>query len=127
MPFLSPSPSELSLLRALWRHNRMSAREIHDATAPVSGWSYSATRKTLDRMVEKGLVITEPVHGIKTFVPGQPKVETLAGLISHFAKNVLDTEAPLPAAMFSGSSLIDKDEIDELEETLQRLDREDEA
>ncbi|MEM9234438.1 MAG: BlaI/MecI/CopY family transcriptional regulator [Pseudomonadota bacterium] len=127
MSLIPPSSSELRLLQALWRDGRMSAREIHEATVAVSGWSYSATRKTLDRMAEKGLVVTEPVHGIKTFVPGQPKVETLAGLITNFARNVLDTEAPLPAAMFSGSSLIDGDEIEELEEMLQRLDEENEA
>ena len=121
----TPSSSELRLLRALWRDGRLSAREIHDATAEASGWSYSATRKTLDRMVEKGLIAIEPVHGIKTFAPARPKVETLAGLIRDFGRNVLGADEPLPVAMFTGSSVIDDDEIAELEDMLQRLDEED--
>ena len=120
----TPSSSELRLLRALWRDGRLSAREIHEATAGVSGWSYSATRKTLDRMVEKELLTAEPVHGIKTFVPTRPKVETLAALIRDFGRNVLGADEPLPVAMFTGSSVIDSDEIAELEDMLLRLDEE---
>lgn len=120
----SPSSSELRLLHALWRDGRLSAREIHDATVDESGWSYSATRKTLDRMVEKGLLAIEPVHGIKTFLPARPKVEVLAGLIRDFGRNVLGADAPLPVAMFTGSSVIDEGEIEELEELLNRLDEE---
>ena len=124
---LSPSSSELRLLQAIWREGRLSAREIHNATEVQSGWSYSATRKTLDRMVEKGLLDIEPVHGIKTFTAAQPKVETLAGLIRDFGRNVLGADAPLPVSMFTGSSVIDADEIAELEDMLARLDEEDDA
>ena len=97
----TPSPSELKLLKLLWQHERLSAREIHDATAAATDWSYSTTRKTLDRMVEKGLIETAPVHGIKTFAASRSKLEIMAGLISDFARNVLDTDQPLPAATFA--------------------------
>lgn len=123
---ISPSSSELRLLRALWRRGRLSARELHDATAAQSGWSYSATRKTLDRMVEKGLLVTEPVHGIKTFLPSRPKLEIMAGLIRDFGRNVLGAEEPLPVAMFTGSSLLEEGEIAELEELLSRDEGEEE-
>jgi BlaI family penicillinase repressor len=51
-----PSISELSLLKALWRQQPLSAREIHDAVEAELGWSYSSTRKTLERMLDKGMV-----------------------------------------------------------------------
>lgn len=118
---IRPSDYELKLLHYLWREGRMSAREIQDASAAETGWSYSATRKTLDRMLEKGLVHTESVHGLKTYVAGQGKLETLAALSQAFARDVLGMDAPLPAAAFAGSKLISPDEIDELEELLKRL------
>ncbi len=117
-----PSEFELKLLRHLWRTRRLSAREIHEASQQQTQWSYSATRKTLDRMVDKGLISIELVHGIKTFAATHSKLETLAGLISDFARNVLDTDAPLPAATFAQSKIIDPGEIEALEALLEKFD-----
>lgn len=118
---IKPSDYELKLLRHLWREGRLSARELHDASQAETNWSYSATRKTLERMVEKGLVSLEAVHGLNTYMAAQSKVETLAVLASAFARDVLDLDAPLPAAAFTGSRLVSPSEIAELETLLQDL------
>ena len=120
-----PSGSELKLLRALWRAPRLSAREIQDATEAATNWSYSATRTTLDRMEEKGLVKVAVVHGVKTYAAAQPKLAVLALLAQDFARNVLDSDAPLPAAAFAHSRLLDADEIEELRALLDSLSEED--
>lgn len=116
-----PSEFELKLLRTLWRHERLSAREIHDQSHPETGWSFSATRKTLDRMVEKRLLSIQSVHGVKTYVANEGKLETLAGLMTNFARTILELDAPLPAAAFAQSRLISSDEIAELERLLEKL------
>ena len=116
-----PSEYELKLLRHLWRHDRLSAREIHDASVAQTGWSFSATRKTLDRMVEKGLIHVERLHGMKTYLVSQTKLEILAALVSAFARDVLDMDAPLPTAAFANSKLISPEEIEELEVLLEKL------
>jgi predicted transcriptional regulator len=120
---IRPSDYEMKLLRHLWRHGRLSARELHDASVAETQWSYSATRKTLERMVEKGLVRLEPVHGLNTYVAAQSKLETLAALSAAFARDVLDLDAPLPAAAFTGSKMVSPDEIAELEALLKRLQK----
>jgi predicted transcriptional regulator len=118
-----PSETELKLLKALWPKGRLSAREIHDATQKATGWSFSTTRKTLDRMAGKGLIAAEPLHGVKTYVPLRSKLDVMGGLVSRFARNVLDHEGPLPAAAFTGSRLLNKGEIAELQALLEDLDR----
>ncbi len=118
---IRPSDYELKLLRHLWLRGRLSARELHDASAGETQWSYSATRKTLERMVEKGLVRIQAVHGLNTYAAAQSKLETVATLANAFARDVLDLDAPLPAAAFAGSSLIAPEEIEELEGLLERL------
>ena len=120
----NPSEGELVLLRALWAKERLSARELQNATEEATGWSFSATRKTLERMEAKGLIRVEPVHGVKTYVPAKGKLEVMARLIQNFASRVLDTDKPLPAAAFTGSKVIDPGEVDELEELLERLSAE---
>ena len=116
-----PSEYEMKLMRHLWRGKRLSARELHDASTAETQWSYSATRKTLDRMVEKGLVRVEAFHGLNIYVANQSKLETVAALASAFALDVLDLKSPLPAAAFSGSPMIAPEEIAELEALLQQI------
>jgi BlaI family penicillinase repressor len=116
-----PSDAELRLLRVLWRAPRLSAREVHEGAGGDALWSYSSTRKTLERMVEKELVTVIVVHGIKTFAASEPKLRTLAALIGDFTRDVLDATEPMPAATFVNSKLIDPKEIKELEALLKQL------
>ena len=94
----SPTPAELTLLRALWVQGELSAREIHDETVAETGWSYSSTRKTLDRMEAKKFLQVKSVHRMKVFVPARSKLATLADLINHFASDFLDTKNTMSAA-----------------------------
>jgi predicted transcriptional regulator len=121
---IRPSDYEMKLLRHLWKRGRLSARELHDASVEETQWSYSATRKTLERMVEKGLVRLEPLHGLNTYTAGQSKLETLAAMSAAFARDVLDLDTPLPAAAFTGSKMVSPDEIAELEALLKKLTEE---
>ncbi len=113
-----PSPTELSLLKALWRSEPQSARELHDQVAETLAWSYSSTRKTLDRMLEKQLVSASEVHGVKVFRAKVSKVSTLAHFVKDFSRRVLEVDGPLPVSMFVDSKLLDKSEIQDLERLL---------
>lgn len=117
---LRPTETELRLLRPLWSARRLSARELHDAACKHTKWSYSATRKTLERMVTKGFVHIEVVHGLNTYVATQSKLETLARLITGFAYNVLESSV-IPVAAFSHSKLVSDDEVEELEALIRKL------
>jgi BlaI family penicillinase repressor len=113
-----PSISELSLLKALWRQQPLSAREIHDAVEAELGWSYSSTRKTLERMLDKGMVRQELRHGVQVYVAVSDKVDTLAAFAHDFGKRVMEIDTPLPVNMFTGSKLVDDDELARLEQLL---------
>lgn len=113
-----PSVSELTLLKALWKRQPLSAREIHDAAADELSWSFSSTRKTLDRMLEKRMVGLATVHGINVYSARLEKVDTLAAFAHDFGRRVMEMEAPLPVAMFTGSKLVDQQELARLEQML---------
>lgn len=113
-----PSISELSLLKALWRQQPMSAREIHDAVEAELGWSYSSTRKTLERMLDKGMVRQALRHGVQVYAAASDKVDTLAAFAHDFGKRVMEIDTPLPINMFTGSKLVDDDELARLEQLL---------
>ena len=113
-----PSISELSLLKALWRRQPLSAREIHDAVVEELAWSYSSTRKTLERMLDKGMVRQELRHGVQVYAAVSDKVDTLAAFAHDFGKRVMEIDTPLPVNMFTGSKLVDDDELARLEQLL---------
>ncbi|WP_300760125.1 BlaI/MecI/CopY family transcriptional regulator [Janthinobacterium sp.] len=113
-----PSVSELSLLKALWRQQPLSAREIHDQVAAELGWSYSSTRKTLERMLDKGSVRMSVLHGVQVYVAVLDKVDTLAAFARDFGQRVMEMDTPLPVNMFTGSKLVDKEELAQLEQLL---------
>lgn len=113
-----PSISELSLLKALWRQQPLSARELHDAVEAELDWSYSSTRKTLERMLDKGMVRQELRHGVQVYAAVSDKVDTLAAFAHDFGKRVMEIDTPLPVNMFTGSKLVDDNELARLEQLL---------
>jgi BlaI family transcriptional regulator, penicillinase repressor len=111
-----PSITELTLLKALWKQHPLSAREIHERVEEELAWSYSSTRKTLERMLEKGMISLHSVHGMNVYAP--EKVETLAAFAHDFSHRVMEMNAPLPVNMFTGSKLVNQHELKELEQLL---------
>ena len=115
-----PSTNELTILKALWRRSPLSAKEIHAAVESQISWSFSSTRKTLDRMLNKGLLKTEEVHGVKVYLSAVNKVKTLALYVKELAFQVFEVEKDLPVSMFADSKLLDKGELKELEALLKQ-------
>jgi len=113
-----PSITELTLLKALWKQHPLSAREIHQRVEEELAWSYSSTRKTLERMLEKGMISQHSAHGMNVYAPVLEKVETLAAFAHDFSHRVMEMNAPLPVNMFTGSKLVNQHELKELEQLL---------
>ena len=121
-----PSPTELTILKTLWKHAPLSSREVHLKVESQLKWSYSSTRKTLERMKHKNYIRNEDSHGIKVFFPVLTKVSTLAGFVADFTKRVLEVDEPMPVSMFADSKLLNKSELQELESLLAKLESKDE-
>lgn len=113
----APSESELDILKCFWRDGDLSAREVQSRIAGGLGWSSSTTRTVLERMRAKGLLSRRDVHGMAVYSTVQPKVAVIGGLMKRLGA-LLDLDGPLPAAAFSGSQILDADDIAELEAAL---------
>lgn len=114
-----PSPTELCLLKALWRDAPLSARALHSQVEDELAWSFSSTRKTLERMLDKGMVAQEASGGLQVYRPLLEKVGTLAAFAHDFSRRVMEMDAPLAASMFTGSKLVDEHELERLDSLLQ--------
>ncbi|WP_435275332.1 BlaI/MecI/CopY family transcriptional regulator [Psychrobium sp. nBUS_13] len=118
---MQPTAPELEILKVLWQRQPRTARELHDEIEAQFHWSYSSTRKTLERMGEKGLVNITSEGNKRIYTAQVDKVKTLASFAQDFAKRVFELDGPLPVAMFTDSKLIDDGEIADLEKLLKDL------
>mgnify|MGYP000680698817 FL=1 len=118
---MQPTAPELEILKVLWQRQPRTARELHDEIEAQFHWSYSSTRKTLERMGEKGLVNITSQGNKRIYIAQVDKVKTLASFAQDFAKRVFELDGPLPVAMFTDSKLIDDGEIAYLEKLLKDL------
>jgi predicted transcriptional regulator len=110
-----PNTSELAVLKHLWSKGAQSAREVHDGVGPGQGWKASTTRTVIARMEEKGWVTRQDVHGIAVYTAALDRTATLGGLVRHLARQVLDMDGPLPAALFAESPHLSDAELDALD------------
>lgn len=112
-----PTDAELDVLKAFWRDGALSSREVQTRIADGLGWTSSTTRTVLERMRAKGLLARREVHGVAVYEATQPKVAVISGMMKRLSV-LLEIDGPLPAAAFSGSQLLDADDIAALEQAL---------
>lgn len=116
---IDASGPELEILKLLWQHRRLSAREIHQHIEQSRDWAYSTTRTVLERMVKKEQLHKETVHGLIVYAPAVEKVPTLVAMITEFTSRVLGIRPSAAIPMFAESELLDKDELKEIEALLE--------
>lgn len=120
----APTDAELDLLKCFWRDGDLSSREVQVRIADGLGWTSSTTRTVLERMRAKGLLARREVHGVAVYSATQPKVAVIGGLMKRLSA-ILEIDGPLPAAAFSGSQLLDAEDIAALKAALDADARED--
>jgi len=106
------SKAEYEVLRVLWKDKSCSVRELHDKL--TNGWAYSTTKTVMDRMVKKGLLNRENLHGAFVYKALISRPAGLARMVSFFAKRVLEQDAASVVAMFANSQSLSTEEKDEL-------------
>ncbi len=117
----NPSDSEVEILKCFWRDGDLSAREVQDRVMAHLGWTPSTTRTVLERMRAKGMLARRDVHGIAVYSHVHPKVQVLSGLMRRLSA-LLEMDGSLPVAAFSGSHILDADDIAELDTFLNKAD-----
>ncbi|MCP5144476.1 MAG: BlaI/MecI/CopY family transcriptional regulator [Gammaproteobacteria bacterium] len=118
-----PTDPELNILKTLWQRSPQSAKEIHGHVEQNLQWSFSSTRKTLDRMVEKQFLAVAPGERGQGYTPLVGKVNTLAAYIGDLMHRVLELNKMPPVHLFVDSELLDNKEMAELETLLGQLEQ----
>jgi BlaI family transcriptional regulator, penicillinase repressor len=109
---------EYNIMLVLWKHGEKSVREIHELLEDTQGWALTTVRTMLDRMVNKNLLRKDNYHGVFIYKPLISRPAGLVKMVKFFAERVLQTDANTIVAMFSKTSDISPQEIEELKKLL---------
>lgn len=108
------SAAEFQILKILWKHGDQSVREVHNELSKISGWAYSTTKTTMDRMSKKGLLERQSFHGVFIYKSLVSKSEGLVKWVRFIADGILETDYSNVVSMFSQSGTLSESEIEEL-------------
>ncbi|MEM9054416.1 MAG: BlaI/MecI/CopY family transcriptional regulator [Pseudomonadota bacterium] len=118
---LSVSPSELEIMKVLWKRPGMGASEIAEALAGRKDWNIRTIKTLLARLVEKGALTTEQDGRRYLYRPAIDKRAYQKSAAGQFVDRVFGGRAaPLVAHLADARGLTNED-IEELEELLGRL------
>lgn len=111
-------------MNVLWDSSPRSAREIHEDLADRLGWAYTTTRTVVDRLVDKGAVDKERLHGIYVYRPAVSKPQGIARLVADFSHRVARLPATDVVSFFADSEALTQAEVRELRRLVNELDEE---
>lgn len=112
------SRSEFTILRSLWKQHPQSTREVYDSLA--SRWAYTTIKTMMDRMVAKGLLTKNTVHGVFVYRPAISRPEGVMQFVRFFADKILERDYEKVVSMFADSDTYTPEEIEELRDLLRR-------
>jgi BlaI family transcriptional regulator, penicillinase repressor len=112
------SPTELDVLKELWRDGRASVREVHEGLTPSHPRAYSTTKTIMDRMVGKGLLSRKDFHGVFLYEPRISRPQGLVQMVRSFAERVLEVDPGAVIPLFARAGTLTENELDELQRLL---------
>ena len=113
------SKRELDMIKIIWKLGKASLREVHMELTQTIDLAYPTTKTVLDRMVEKGYLKRENVHGIFVYSALLSKPSGLAGLVQNFMENVLEIDSGAVTSLFANSKMLSAEEVEELRQLIE--------
>ena len=88
-----PTDAELTLLRVLWERGPSTVRDIWEHLAPTHHTGYTTVLKTLQIMLEKGLVKRDDTPRSHVYEGALSQEETQTQLVGHVLDHVFSGSA----------------------------------
>ena len=121
-----PTAAELEILAVLWDRGPATVREVHEILARTNDVGYTTILKQMQVMHQKGLVERDTSQRAHTYVPAVPREEIQRSAVHDLVEKLFGGSArQLVVHALSGEKL-SPSEIDELQQLLDSLEREEE-
>ena len=117
------SPAEWEVMKVLWQHGKMAARDVFAALPEDSDWAYKTVKTLLSRLVAKDAISYEPIGNSYLYHAVADETELSRQEVrSVFERITRGALSPVLAHFIEEAELSDE-EIEELRKKLDRKKR----
>ncbi len=117
------SNAEREVLRCLWRHGAMAARDVYAALPEDHGWAYKTVKTLLSRLVAKGAIDYERVGNSYLYRAVFSREQMTREEVKGFVDRILEGSLTPLLAYFVEDRELDDEELAQLREVLEKRDR----
>jgi BlaI family transcriptional regulator, penicillinase repressor len=89
-----PTDAELGILRVLWQRGPRTVREVWEQLNPEQGTGYTTVLKTMQIMVEKGLLARDETDRSHVYRAARSEAQTQRQVVGHLLDRLFAGSAP---------------------------------
>ncbi len=119
-PPRSLSDSEWEVMKVLWEHGPLAARDVYARLAEAQPWAQGTVKTLLRRMVQKGWLAYTRVGNSFLYRSAVPRRKGLRSAIRQFSERVLDGALSPFVAYYAEEKRLTPADVAELEKLLKR-------
>jgi BlaI family transcriptional regulator, penicillinase repressor len=119
-----PTDAELEILKVLWRRGPSTVREVFESLSETRGTGYTTVLKLMQIMADKGLVVRDESERAHRYEAAMPEEETQRQLVGDLLRRVFDGSAKRLVVQALSSEAASPEELDEIRQMLDELERE---
>jgi predicted transcriptional regulator len=105
--------AEWAIIKAVWEHEPCAAPTIQEVLKAEKQWSYSTVKTLMDRMVDKGLLVTEKIRNLILYRSSITQAQAQRSEVFKTIKRAFNGAlTPMMQFLLNNEKLSDKDLAD---------------
>jgi BlaI family penicillinase repressor len=122
-PARSLSDSEWEVMKVLWEHGPLAARDVYAHVSELQPWAQGTVKTLLRRMLQKGWLSYTRVGNSFLYRSAVPRQKGLRWAIKQFSERVLGGALSPFVAYYAEEKQLTPEDVAELEKLLKRHQR----
>jgi BlaI family transcriptional regulator, penicillinase repressor len=120
--FVKPTDAELEILHVLWNNGASSVRFVNEKLSETKEIVYTSTLKTMQVMLDKGLLTRDDSARQHIYAPALPQEETQKNLLDKFVENAFKGSAMQMVMQALGNHEASDSELAEIKALIEKLE-----
>ncbi|MCH7688053.1 MAG: BlaI/MecI/CopY family transcriptional regulator [Planctomycetes bacterium] len=114
---------EWVIMNVVWEHEPCAAGTVQDALAETRDWAYSTVKTTMDRMVAKGLLASQPIRNLNLFSSLISREDAKRGDLQRLLRRAFDGALTPMIQFIVDEEDLSAEELNELRKIINRARR----
>jgi len=120
MPSFEISDAQWKIMEIIWQRESATASDLIDALVPETGWNHQTIRTLLARLVQKGVLETQPVKNYYVYRPLVSREETVREEGETFLNKLFHGNADALLVHFVREGKVNQATLDRLQDMLDK-------